>query len=169
MQKAVLARVVRTALAGGAVLTLMGASGCPTKDATSPEESSAAGAYTLASVDQSGTGCVLASSVEGCTIQNTGESTVVLEGGEMVLTPSGSFTLSVSGTKDGAAQDLGQIAGTWTEAGSVVNFTTPLVPLPIPAQWVTTTSGARQLVFTVPAQIFSAEHGTVMVVFDRAD
>lgn len=131
-------------------------------DPTGPP--SAADTYVIASIEQEGSAeCTLGTT--GCTLSETGTEVVVLEEGVLNLDDDGSFTLVVSGTTDGVDDVLGSASGTWvrTQSGVTLNVT----GVPVPLSGTFSSSAEDELVFVVPATLFSSTSGAVTVTFDR--
>ena len=154
-------RTLATVLTGTVLLT---GAACPDDQIVAPEQSDPAGTYTLTLIDQGGASCAPATSAVGCTIQETGASTVVVRSGAMTLQPNGTFTLTAAGTRDGADAGLAGVAGSWAQANEVVSFTVPGLPLAIPAA---SSEGGSQLTFVVPGQAFGSARAALTVGFTK--
>jgi hypothetical protein len=154
-------RAFATVLAGTVLLT---GAACPADKIVAPEQSDPAGNYTLTLIDQGGASCAPATNAAGCTIQETGSSTVVVKSGAMTLQQNGTFTLTAAGTRDGANASLAGVTGTWAQANGVVSFTVPGLPLAIPAA---SSNGGSQLTFVVPGQAFGSARATLTVAFTK--
>ena len=160
MKPASVRRLVAAATVGLALS--VAACGDDDDDPTGPP--SAADTYVIASIEQEGYAeCTLGTS--GCTLNETGSEVVVLEEGVLNLDDDGSFTLVVSGTTDGVDHVLGSVSGTWVRTQSGVTLNATGVPVPVSGTF--SSSAEEELVFLVPATLFSSTSGAVTVTFDR--
>ncbi|HSJ64254.1 MAG TPA: hypothetical protein VK922_10225 [Gemmatimonadaceae bacterium] len=132
-------------------------------DPTGPP--SAAGTYNIASIQQEGlAACTLGTT--GCTIENTGTEVIVVEDGQLVLSANGTFTIVVNGTVDDVDEELGSASGTWVRTQNGVTLTVTGFPVPVAGTF--STAAAEELVFTVPASLFSdTATGNVTITFDK--
>ena len=140
------------------------ASSCPSSDEPTGSSSDMSGTYAFTQIVQGEDSCDPRVTA-GCTIQNTGENTIVVKTGTLALAANHSFSLTVTGTQNGTANEhLATLAGTWAETETGVRFTAVGVPLAINAS---RTSVNNQIVFVVPGQTFSSTQAGVTVVFTK--
>ena len=151
--------LAHVALAG----LVLSVAACDDDDPTAPP--SAAGTYALASIQQTGSAeCTLGAT--GCTLENTGSEVIIVDDGTLTLLANGSFTIAVNGSVDGVDEQLGGSAGTWvrTQNGVTLNIT----GLGVPLTGTFSSSAEDELVFTIPASLFSTSaSGNVVVTFDK--
>lgn len=156
--------VVRSLAALAVAFVTLQASNCPGADKATGSDSSAAGTYTLTSIIQGDASCDPRVG-DGCTIQNTGSTVVVVKSGTLTLSSDHSFGLNAAGTQNGNANDqLAVVAGTWTASGSSITFTTPASPVPVTASH---SSQDNQIFFALPGQVFSSTQQAITVVFTK--
>lgn len=162
MQKSKLGRALRSVAVVAVAVPFLTAGSCT--DKVTGGNRNPAGNYVLASIEQQGFAkCTI--SQGSCKIEHTGNDLIMVSSGALQLAANNSFVMSVSGSKNGAAQSVAGIAGTWAETQSGASFTVPGVPVAIPATWAS--ANADALVFVLPAQTFSASQGSVTVTFSK--
>jgi hypothetical protein len=138
------------------------AGSCDDDEPTGP--ASAAGTYVLASIQEQGSAeCTIGTT--GCTLNNTGTDVIVIGDGTLELLANGTFALSVDVTTNGV-DDVEGAAGTWVRTQTGVTLTVTGVPVSLTGTF--SSAAATELVFVLPANLFSqAASGNVTITFEK--
>ena len=147
-----LARLTRMALLGAIIASSWSLAGCDDDDdITSPQ--SLEGTYVLTSVNGGSL---------PFTLPGTAPNVIVVESAELNIAANGTYDGSVLGEENGAAQELFADAGTATQTGTTVTFTSSSFQN-------LTYSGTRNgdvISFAIPGQALGAS-GVLTLTFER--